>query len=91
MPAYGYSSDDLRRWDETGVDPHAEAAALARCGPALLADATELAAAHGRPAGVVAAWWWEYCGECRVYGQSADWREFKRWYAGRLGAPKEAS
>lgn len=24
MPAYGYSPDDLRRWDETGRDPHDE-------------------------------------------------------------------
>lgn len=23
MPAYGYTPDDLRRWDATGIDPHA--------------------------------------------------------------------
>lgn len=22
MPAYGYSQNDLRRWIETGIDPH---------------------------------------------------------------------
>ena len=33
MPAYGYTQDDLRKFRETGTDPHAEAFTLSNPHP----------------------------------------------------------
>jgi hypothetical protein len=93
MPAYGYSNDDLRLMNETGVDPHDGTAVMNRWAwaPEMRPFWEEIAARYDKPVWAVAFWYDEYCRDCRLYDQSAVQSEFEQWYAGRLGAPKEAS